>query len=258
LKHYQILHTAFIAATSITLIFFSSITNAAIVSHSVDFNVDSISRGDNPTSSFTAAIPFFDSTIGTLRQVDLRYNFDLEFGISISNRTLNPIPYTLAANTFRVEGPRFFDRFNFNNLVASQAILQTLIDVPAGTQRTIGSITLILPGRASYISDIESTFFRTSKPLTIRNIVLRPQGDVAPFIGSGDKVLEFLASVGNPLNLPNSGSILSGVSSSSNINVLGSVDVTYEYTAAVIPIPATLPLFLSGILGIGLVARQLK
>ncbi len=190
------------------VVFGGSIANAAIVSHSVDFNVDSSIRGDNPSSQFSATIPFFDPNLGDLRQVDLRYNFDLELGISITNRTLNPLPFTLAANVFRIEGPKFFERFSFNNIVASTTIPETLIDVPAGTPRTIGSITITLPGRASYMSDIESTFFRTSKPLVIRNIVLRPQGNVAPFIGTNGKDLEFLASVNNPLNLSNSGSIL--------------------------------------------------
>ena len=239
-----------------TVFFFSSIANAVIVSHSVDFNVDSSIRGDNPSSNFSATIPFFDPNLGNLRQVDLRYNFDLELGISIANRTLNPLPFTLAANSFSIEGPRFFDRFNFNNLVASEAIPETLIDVPAGTQRTFGSITLTLPGRASYMSDIERVFARTSRPLMIRNIVLRPQGNVAPFIGTGGKELAFLASINNPLNLPNSGSILSGVSSNAIINVLGSVDVTYEYDATMVPVPAALLLLLSGLFGLGFIARQ--
>lgn len=230
--------------------------NAAMVSHSVDFNIGSGINRDEPTRNFSAAIPFFDTTLGTLNQVDIRYNFDLELGISISNRTLNPVSFTLAPNSFRIEGPKFFERFNFNNLIASSTIPETAFEAPAGTERTFGSITITLPGRASDVFNLEGVYSRTSRPLSIRNIVIREQGNVAPFVGIGDKLLEFTAFTSNSLNLPNSGSILNGVSSSATINALGSVDVTYDYEATVVPIPAALPLFLSGIAGFSFFASR--
>ncbi len=258
MKPYKKLHKALIIAASIVTITFSAHATAATVSYSTDFDVNSTFRGDNPTSSFSAAIPFFNADLGTLRQVDIRYNLDLQLGIDISNRTLNPVPFSLGANSFLVEGPKFFDRFIFNNIIASSAIPETPLDVPAGTPLTLGSITVTLPGRSSYTSDIERIYFATSRPEQIIDIVIRPQGDVSPFIGTGNKLLEFLASTRNSLNLPTFGTVLSGVSSSSRIDVLGSVDVTYEYDAAVVPIPAAIPLFLSGLIGVGIFARKRK
>ena len=227
-----------------------------MVSYSVEFDIGTATIGNNPSQAFSASIPFFSSDLGTLRQVDLRYNFDLELGISISNRTLNPLPITLSSNGILINGQRFFDRFSSSNIVGSATIPETLINVPAGTSRTFGSITLILPGRSSNIFDLESSFLRTSRPLIIRDIVLRTQGNVAPFIGSGDKLFEFSAYTQNSLNLPNSGSVLSGVTSNTMFNIQGSVDITYEYEPAVVPIPLTLPLLLSGIIGLIYIARS--
>ncbi len=234
--------------------------SAATISHSVGFNINSETRGNDPALDFEAAIPFFDPMLGTLRQVDLRYNFDLNLVISIANRTLDPLPVTIDPNNLQIEGPKFFDRFNFNNLVASTSFGPTVLDVPAGTERTFGSITLVLPGRGSEEVDLTRTFSRTSRPLVIRNIVLRPQGDVSPFVGTGDKILDFLASVSLPLNLPSSGSILSGVSSSTAWTLDGTVDVTYDYepAPAPVPLPAALPLLIGGLAVLGLVGRRRK
>ncbi len=249
----------FIATAALLSILTITPASAALVSHSVEFNVASGTRGDNPTQNFNAAIPFFNATLGTLKQVDIKYNFDLELGISISNRTLNPVSFMLAPNRFSIEGPKFFERFNFNNLITAISIPETAIEAPAGTPRTIGSISLVLPGRASNMFDLERGYARTSRPLSIRNIVLRAQGNVTPFIGSGDKLLEFTAFTDNPLNLPiSTGNILNGVSYNASICVLGSVDVTYEYEATVVPIPEALPLFLTGNAGFSFFASRKK
>lgn len=233
---------------------------ADVISHTVLFSNLSEVRGNNPTLDFQAAIPFFDTALGTLRQVDIRYNFDLSLVMSIANRTLNPLSIPLAANSLRIEGPRFFDRFSFNNVVASTGFGDSTIEVLAGTQRTFGSITLVLPARASEQVDLDRTFSRTSRPLIIRNIVLRPQGNVAPFIGTGNKTLDFKALTLSSLNLPNSGNVFSGISSSTSFTLDGSVEVTYDYEAAIapVPLPAALPMVLGGFAVLGLVGWRRK
>ena len=179
-----------VAAFALTLSVCASAANALALNHSVNFNTTSEFRGNAPRLEFNALLPLFAPILGTLRQVELRYNFDLNLGITINNRKLTPVTADLDPNVLRIEGPRFFDRFNFNNLVASTNF-DALIDVLAGTQRTFGSITLTLPGRGSAEVDIDSSLSRTSRPLQIRNIVLRLQGDVAPFVGVGERLLEF-------------------------------------------------------------------
>ncbi len=67
----------------------------------------------------------------TLRQVDLRYNFDLNLVISIANRTLDPLPVTIDPKILQIEGPRFFDRFPSGNPAASTQFGDTVIEVPA-------------------------------------------------------------------------------------------------------------------------------
>lgn len=231
---------------------------ATLLTESVGFNIMSETRGSEPLLNFQAALPLFDSTLGTLQQVDLRYNFDLTLDVNISNRTLAPVTVDLGPTSLVIEGPRFFDRFAFNNLLASTPVDQT-VDVAAGTRRTFGSITLTLPGRGAAAIGIDSAFTRTSRPLQIRNIVLRPQGNVAPFVGTGDMLLDFAAMTRLPLVLPNSGSVLSGISSSTRFTLDGSVDVTYDYIAAAVvavPEPA-LPLFLGiGLVALGLVRKR--
>ena len=185
-----------VAAFALTLSVCASAANALALNHSVNFNTTSELRGNAPRLEFNALLPSFAPILGTLRQVDLRYNFDLNLGITINNRTLTPVTADLDPNLLLIEGPRFFDRFNFNNLVASTNF-DALIDVPAGTQRTFGSITLTLPGRGSAEVDIDNSLSRTSRPLQIRNIVLRLQGDVAPFVGVGERLLEFASFLTN-------------------------------------------------------------
>ena len=223
---------------------------AAIINHSVGFQITQEFRGTSPSLDFNAAIPFFDPSLGTLNQVDIIYDFDLSLMFSVSNRTLDPVTFTLGANQIIIEGTRFFDRFAFNRIVATHSIDQTDYTAPAGTERTIGSITLVLSGRLSEQFDVDRRFSRTSRPLVIRDIVLRPQGDMSPFIGTGDKILEFDAFTQSPLSLPSSGSILNGVSSSTSWLLAGSVDVTYDFTPAPepVPLPAAMPLLLSGLM----------
>jgi hypothetical protein len=210
-----------IAALALTIAVFSSPENALLLNHSGGFNTTSELRGSDPRLEFVALLPLFDPTLGTLR----------------------------------FEGRRFFDRFNFTNLVASTAFDEVL-DVPAGTESTFGSITLTLPGRASAEVDVQSRFSRTSRPLQIRNIVLREQGDVSPFIGVGNKVLEFSIFLNSPLALPNSGSIFSGVSSSTSWQLDGSVDVTYDYLAAPVAARPVMILALAGLAAVGLGRRR--
>jgi len=151
----------------------------------------------------------FDPALGTLRQVDLVYNFDLNLDIRIENRTLSPQTFEVEPSRLQIEGPRFFDRFNFNNVVVSEAIDLSL-DAPRGTQRQIGSISLVLPARAIGNVAIDRRFSRTSRPLQIRNIVLRPQGNVARFIGDSEMLRDFTALTTSPLDLPNIGGYLFG------------------------------------------------
>jgi hypothetical protein len=159
---------------------------------------------------------------------------DLSLIINISNRTLSPTTIVLGPTSLQIEGPRFFNRFNFNNLVASTPLDQTLV-VSAGTSRTIGSITLILPGRATAETEIDSRFCRTSRPLQTRNIILRPQGNVAPFVGPGEMLLDFRAFTAASLDPPATGSFLSGIRSSTQYTLNGSVGVTYDHPP--IPVP---------------------
>ncbi len=90
--------------------------NAVLLSHSVGFDIQSQTRGTQPSLDFRAAVPLFDATLGTLQQVDIVYNFDLTLDINIANRTLNPTTVDLGPTSLVIEGPRFFDRFNFSNL----------------------------------------------------------------------------------------------------------------------------------------------
>lgn len=55
-------------------------------------------------------------------------------------------------------------------------------------------------------------------------------------------------------------SITAGTSASALITVEGALNYTYEFDEAVapIPVPAALPLFLSGLVGMGLIARRRK
>lgn len=261
LKFSRNLCAAFVAAAiPVAAMLSVAPASAATISHSVGFNINSETRGNDPALDFEAAIPFFDPTLGTLRQVDLRYSFDLNLVISIANRTVDPLPVTIDANNLLIEGPKFFDRFVFDNILASTSFGGTVIDVPAGTPRQIGSISLVLPGSGREEVNITNTRFRTSRPLVIRDIVLRPQGNVSPFIGTGDKILDFLASVSLPLDLPNFGNFLNGVQSVTNWTLDGSVDVTYDYepAPAPVPLPAALPLLIGGLAVLGLVGRRRK
>ena len=239
-------------AAAVALFITVTPARAALLSQSIGFDLVGETRGTSPRLDFSAAVPLFDPALGTLNQVDLTYNFDLSLSMSVSNRTLSPATFNLGPTSLIVEGQRFFDRFNLNNLVASVPIDETYT-APAGTRRTIGSITLTLPGRVSDEYVVDSRFSRTSRPLVIRNIVLRPQGDVSPFVGIGDMTLEFAALTRAPLDLPSSGSILSGISSSTSwSDPGGSVDITYDYTPFVSPVPVPA----AGLLGLGFAARR--
>lgn len=246
------------ASLTIASVVAPNLANAAVITHSVDFDILSQTRGTQPVLDFQAALPRFDSALGTLNQVDIIYRFDLDLAISIANRTLAPVSAALGPTTLRIEGPRFFERFAFSNLVSSTPLDVTL-NAPAGTERTFGSITLTLPGRAIETVEVDTRFSRTSRPLKIRDIVLRPQGDVRPFVGASPMLLDFTAFTADPLALPSSGSILSGISSSTNFTLLGSVDVTYDFTAAP-PVPASAPaatsLLLIGLIALGMSARR--
>lgn len=235
--------------------------HAAMLTRSVGFDVLSRVNGNEPQLNFRALLPRFDPALGTLNQVDIAYNFDLDLNVTISNRTLNPVTTTLGPTSLSIDGPRFFDRFaSITPTVASTNIDETL-NAPAGTQRQFGSITLVLPGRAATTTTLDRTFSRTSRPLQIRNIVLRPQGNVAPFVGLDDMILDFRAYTRNALNLPDTGSFLSGVRSSTLFTLDGSVDVTYDYTAAAPPpvaVDAPAPLVLAGmgLLALGMARRR--
>lgn len=244
-------------ATTALLCVAATPASAALLSHSVGFDITSEVRGTSPRLEFDAAVPLFDPGLGTLNQVDVVYDFDLSLDFSVANRTLAPVSFVLGPTSLVIEGPRFFDRFPTGNTVASLLIDETYT-APAGTERTFGSITITLPGRVSDQFDLDRRFSRTSRPLVIRDIVLRSQGNITPWGGPGDTVLAFAALTRNPLELPNSGSILSGVSSSTSFDLGGSVDVTYDYTpfVAPVPVPAALPLFLSGLLGMDYLARR--
>lgn len=262
LTYARLLRRTVLGLVSATLLVGSLSANAAVITHSIDFVPLGEIRGSEPRLDFQALLPRFDPTLGTLRQVDINYNFDLNLNVSILNRTLTAQTVVLGPTSLRVEGPRFFDRFNFNNLVVSEAIDLSL-DVPAGTRRQIGSINLTLPGRASADIAVDRRFSRTSRPLTIRNIVLRPQGNVTPFIGDTEMLLDFTAFTAQPLALPNSGDFLTGVRSSTSFTLDGSVDVSYDFLAAAPPVdptpapaPATLSLGLAGLLGLGLFKRR--
>ncbi len=275
-KRYRLVRAALIAALiQIAAMLSLAPARADVISHSVMFSNLSEVRGNNPTLDFQAAIPFFDTALGTLKQVDIRYNFDLSLVISIANRTVNPLSVPLAANSLQIEATRFFDtmRSGLNvtslppttGLVAATNFGNSTIEVAAGTPRQIGSINLVLPGHGSEQVDVDSTRAMTSRPSSItlssgRVIVLRSQGNVAPFVGSGEKVLDFKAMTLASLNLPNSGNIFNGISSSTSFELGGSVEVTYDYEAAVapVPLPAALPMVLGGFAVLGLVGWRKK
>ena len=86
--------------------------------------------------------------------------------------------------------------------------------------------------------------------------MLCPQGDVAPFVGAGEHFLEFASFLTNLLVLPNTGSILNGISSGTSFRLAGSVDATYDYLAAIVPTPdparPALVLLLTGLAAMGL------
>ena len=67
------------------------------------------------------------------------------------------------------------------------------LDAPTGTQRQIGSISLVLPARVIGNVAIDRRFSRTPRTLQIRNIVLRPQGNVALLIGDSEMLRDFTA-----------------------------------------------------------------
>lgn len=256
------LRTAVVAVAAPLAVMFSiPSASAATISHSVGFNINSETRGNNPQLDFDAVIPLFDPVLGTLNQVDIRYDFDLSLNVSISNYTLSPIAVPIASSNLQIEGPKFFERFIFNNVIASTPFGGTTIDVAAGTPRQVGSLSLVLPGRGAEEVELTRIYSRTSRPLVIRDIVLRPQGNVAPFVGTGDKVLDFLASISLPLDLPTGGSIISGgVDSFTSFTLDGMVDITYDFTPAPapVPVPAALPLIISGLAVLGLIGRRRK
>ncbi len=257
--HWSVFLKSIVSVLGLILALAAAPAQAVMITQSVDFTRISETRGNNPSLDFRALLPRFDPSLGTLDQVDLTYNFDLDLNISVANRTLSPVTADLGPTSLVIEGQRFFDRFSFNRTVASVAIDETLT-ASAGTQRTIGSITLTLPGRAATSIEVDRTFARTSRPLQIRNIVLRPQGDVSPFVGLDDMVLDFTAFTRTALNLPSSGSVLSGVSSSTSFLLGGSVDVTYDYTVPVKPVevsePSTTILMGAGVLAMGFLRRR--
>ena len=239
----------------------STPVSALLLNHSVGFSINNQVLGSSPELQFSAMLPLFDPTLGTLQQVDLRYDFDLTLGVAVNNRTLTPLTVDHPSNVLRITGPKFFERFNFNNNVAVTRFEETL-DVPAGRPLTVGSINLILPGRAQTLIDLDSVYARTSRPLQIRNIVLRPQGNVAPFVGTGDRLLEFVSLTDSALNLPNSGSFLNGVRSNTFWELDGTVNVTYDYLAAPVvstsPVsaPPALMLLLAGLAMLGFGKRR--
>lgn len=232
--------------------------NAALITQSVEFEYLGENRGTSPSMDFRASINRFDPSLGTLRQVDIIYDFDIGLDISISNRTLSAVSTNLGPTSLQIQGPRFFDRFSFNNVVASTAINETLT-TPAGTERQFGSINLVLPGRALTSIELDRRFSRTSRPLQIRNIVLRPQGNVSPFVGTDQMVLDFVALTALPLNLPNTGGFLDGVRSSTAFSLAGMVNVTYDFLEAPpvsVDEPNPLVLMGVGVLALGLVRRK--
>jgi len=59
LNLYKILRIAFVATASVMVIISATPATAAMVSHSVEFNLGNGTRGVNPTQNFSAAILFF-------------------------------------------------------------------------------------------------------------------------------------------------------------------------------------------------------
>ena len=267
----KLLSTAFIAAASAAVLISTAPAKAATMSGSVDF-VLGASTGPSvifpnaiPSRAFSAALPLFDPSLGTLRQVDLEYNFDVSLDIRIQNYNFSDLTGTIGAKTLEVRGNEFFpntfdpdpDRLRFNS------IPETDYTAPAAT--TFGPISARLPGEFETGIDIVGAF-SSSRPQVVGSaggFVIRPQGDVTPFIGTGLLNLDFLAATTSGFGeLPfGTGSVLSaGTAASVILTVEGSLGYEYEFDAAVapIPVPAALPLFLSGLIGMGLIARRWK
>ncbi len=176
----------------------------------------------NTTLGSGATLALFDSSLGTLDSVLLSVDLNATVSLSVLNSGTTTQDFrVIDTATVQLSGPSsasFLGQYKIHFIAA--------------------------PGETF---EMGSSIIKDSVLLTSPNIV--------DFIGTGDFGVFIASSVFGIGVLPTGITAIGGVTLVAPF--AGSVNVDYNYTTvAAIPLPASLPLFLSGLVGLGIVGRR--
>jgi|GEM_PF-2837559 len=219
-----------------------------------------------------AALPFFDPTLGSLNRVQMGFSFEVPVTLTFSNSSSSVQHVSLSNHTLKatVSHPNTFPSV----LTLQEHVLSESYEIPAGSPPRrvclpFGGGCFTTPGSPGTRLPVTNTYSFAggldSRPRIIDPIGLPPFPDpdfpgfsVSPFEWNGSGSGNFGVTADgflDPPFLPTLGtSIFPTIGSATNGSV--SVIYTYEAALAVVPVPSATWLFLTGLIGLGLIARR--
>lgn len=244
IKHVSIKRTARAAAIAGAIATGLTMTATTAGAGSITFS-DTLSAG-------SASIQKFDTALGTLDKVRIRYDINVSVSALFLNPSFTPGTATLLSNRLRLNGR---DRDIFDSSLPFKQITSQALgeDIPIPAAFAIPGSTTVIPGTARPVFGIDYDATFDSDGLGI-NPGTFFSFDTGLFEGTDDFDFDFTATLDSPLTftgfqpfLPSSQPILSGT-----------VTVTYEFTETVaqVPTPAALPVLAAGLAAFGLLRRR--
>ena len=214
----------------------SSSAQAAMISFTSDLV--------GPISSRTASVQKFDTSLGSLNFVRISYDLTSKLSVYYENNSFDIATATIGDNLLQILGHNPTSRFSSteNQFLAATEISG---DFQVAAARSFAGITL--PGRRTV--EFETTARRSfdSRGIRIGSITIN-NFNKNIYSGSGNFNFNFSSSTQSPL-------LFSGLQPSLIFTQLpslgGNVTVSYDFTEAVVPIPASLPLFAAGLAWLG-------
>lgn len=209
--------------------------------------------GSAPNVS-TANIQKFDTALGTLNKVQIQYDLSVNLTALFVNSSTTPGTATLANNLLRLNGNNrdIFDTSLPFGEITSQA-LGGDIAIPAAFSPPTSTVVISGVAQPSFGFDYNSTFDSDGLGITAGTFFSFGTG---LFEGSGTFDFDFTATLDAPLTFTGFQPFLAPNPPS----VSGTVTVTYDYSEAVVavPAPAGLPLLAAGLAVFGLLRRCRK